>query len=124
MTTAVMNRINLLEFSRIEKSALIVTLIIMAINLLLGYRDLALGVAAGGFLFTANIIVIRFIVNLLLNQNQTKGFSIFAIIVKLISLVAIVVALFIFTNINIYGFFMGLSGVVIVLIGESLRGYK
>lgn len=114
----------LLEFSKIEKSSFIVTLLIVAINSILGYGDVALGVAAGGFLFIANIIAIRFIVSLLINQTQTKGFSIFAIVIKLLSLIGIVVALFIFTKINIYGFFIGLSGVVIVLIGESLRGNK
>lgn len=124
MTTAVMNQNKIFELSRIEKSALIVTLIIVAINSLLGYNDMALGAAAGGFLFTANIIAIRFVVNLLISPNQTKGFGIFAIIIKLVSLVAIAVSLFVFTNINIYGFFIGLSGVVIVLIGESLRGNK
>ncbi len=124
MTTAVMDQNKIFEFSRIEKSALIVTLIIVAINSLLGYNDMALGAAAGGFLFTANIIAIRFVVNLLISQNQTRGFGIFAIVIKLASLVAIAVALFVFTNINIYGFFIGLSGVVIVLIGESLRGNK
>lgn len=124
MTTEVMSDSRLLEFSKIEKSSFIVTLLIVAINSILGYGDVALGVAAGGFLFIANIIAIRFIVSLLINQTQTKGFSIFAIVIKLLSLIGIVVALFIFTKINIYGFFIGLSGVVIVLIGESLRGNK
>jgi uncharacterized membrane protein YkgB len=124
MTTTTMSQNNYFEFSRIEKSALIVTLIIISINALLGYRDMALGVAAGGFLFTANVIAIRFIVNLLIGQKQTKAFSIFAIVLKMILLVALAVGLFIFTKINIYGFFIGVSGVVIVLIGESLRGNR
>ena len=124
MTTAVMSVNKIFELSRIEKSALIVTIIIVALNSVLGYTDIALGAAAGGFLFTANIIAIRLVVNLLISQNQTKGFGIFAIILKLTLLVAISVALFVFTNLNIYGFFIGLSGVVIVLIGESLRGNK
>ncbi|NIT14433.1 MAG: hypothetical protein GTN99_09395 [Candidatus Dadabacteria bacterium] len=124
MTTTVMSESSIFEFSRIEKSALIVTLIIVGTNALLGYRDMAMGAAAGGFLFTANIIAIRFIVNLLVGQRQTKAFGIFAIVLKMIMLVALAVGLFIFTKINIYGFFIGISGVVIVLIGESLRGNK
>jgi hypothetical protein len=39
-------------------------------------------------------------------------------------LVALVVIFFLFTKLNIYGFFIGVSGVVIVIIGESLRGNK
>lgn len=124
MTTTTMSQSNYFEFSRIEKSALIVTLIIISINVLLGYRDMALGVATGGLLFTANVVAIRFIVNLLLDQKQTKAFSVFAIILKMILLVALAVGLFVFTKINIYGFFIGVTGVVIVLIGESLRGNK
>jgi len=124
MTTTTMSQNNYFEFSRIEKSALIVTLIIISINALLGYRDMALGVATGGFLFTANIIALRFIVDLLIGQKQTKAFSIFAIVLKMILLVALALGLFVFTKINIYGFFIGVTGVVIVLIGESLRGNK
>ena len=68
MTTTTMSENNYFEFSRIEKSALIVTLIIISINALLGYRDMALGAATGGLLFTANVVAIRFIVNLLLGH--------------------------------------------------------
>jgi membrane-bound ClpP family serine protease len=38
--------------------------------------------------------------------------------------IAIVVVLFIFAKVNLYGFFIGVTGVVIVIIGESLRGSK
>ena len=38
--------------------------------------------------------------------------------------IAIVAALFIFAKVNLYGFFIGVTGVVIVIIGESLRGSK
>ncbi|NIX16287.1 MAG: hypothetical protein GWN11_10560 [Candidatus Dadabacteria bacterium] len=124
MTTTVMSESRLFEFSRIEKAALIVTLIIVSANALLGYQDMAMGAAAGGFLFTANIIAIRFIVNLIIGQKQTKAFSVFAIVLKMLMLIALAVGLFIFTKINIYGFFIGVTGVVIVLIGESLRGNK
>jgi hypothetical protein len=124
MTTTVMSESGLFEFSRIEKAALIVTLVIVSANALLGYQDMAMGAAAGGFLFTANIIAIRFIVNLLIGQKQTKAFSVFAIVLKMLMLIALAVGLFIFTKINIYGFFIGVTGVVIVLIGESLRGNK
>ena len=47
-----------------------------------------------------------------------------AIVLKMILLVALALGLFVFTKINIYGFFIGVTGVVIVLIGESLRGNK
>ncbi|HSG32228.1 MAG TPA: hypothetical protein VLB82_11875 [Thermodesulfobacteriota bacterium] len=124
MTTTVMSESGLFEFSRIEKAALIVTLVIVSANALLGYQDMAMGAAAGGFLFTANIIAIRFIVNLLIGQKQTKAFSVFAIVLKMLMLIALAVGLFIFTKINIYGFFIGVTGVVIVLIGESSRGNK
>jgi hypothetical protein len=38
--------------------------------------------------------------------------------------IGIVVSLFIFARINIYGFLIGVMGVVIVIIGEGLRGNK
>jgi len=124
MTAVIMNQTKFYEFSTIEKSALIVTLIIVSINALLGYRELALGSAAGGLLFTANIIAIRLIVSLLIGQEHNKGFSIFAIILKMTILIALVVSIILFTKINIYGFFIGITGVVIVLIGGGLRGNK
>jgi len=124
MTAVIMNQTKIYEFSTIEKSALIVTLIIVLINALLGYRELALGSAAGGLLFTANIIAIRLIVSLLIGREHNKGFSIFAIILKMTILIALVVSIILFTKINIYGFFIGITGVVIVLIGGGLRGNK
>jgi len=115
---------NSLQLNRLEKSALVVTLIIIGINAVLGYTDMAVGAAVGGLLFTANVIAIRFIVNLLLGQKKTKAFSIFAIILKMVLLIAVAVGLFVSSTINIYGFFIGVTGVVIVLIGESLRAGK
>jgi len=35
-----------------------------------------------------------------------------------------VAALFVFAKVNLYGFFIGVTGVVIVIIGESLKGSK
>ena len=49
------------------------------------------------------------------------GFGIFAFIIKMAVLIGIVATIFIFTEINIYGFFIGVTGVVIVIIGENLR---
>jgi len=36
----------------------------------------------------------------------------------------LVISLFLLTKINIYGFLIGMVGVVIVIIGEALRGKK
>jgi hypothetical protein len=86
-----------------------------------GSRELAFGVAAGGVLFTANFVAIRFVVNALVSNTSSTGFGIFAFIVKMAIFIGIVASLFIFTDMNIYGFFIGVTGVVIVIIGESLR---
>jgi hypothetical protein len=80
-----------------------------------------LGVAAGGVLFTANFVAIRFVVNALVSNSSSVRFGIFAFIIKMAVLIGVVATIFIFTEINIYGFFIGVTGVVIVIIGENLR---
>jgi membrane-bound ClpP family serine protease len=52
------------------------------------------------------------------------GFGIFAVIIKMLIFIAIVVSIFMFAEINIYGFLIGVSAIVIIIVGESLRGDK
>lgn len=110
--------------SRIEKQGLIVTLILVAANALLGSAELALGVGIGGALVLLNFLAINMVVNVLVGNAGSKSFGVFVLLVKMLVLVAIVVALFMFAKVNIYGFLVGVLGVVIVIIGESLRGNK
>ncbi len=64
------------------------------------------------------------IVNAIVGRSYSKGFSIFAILIKMAILIGVVVSLFMFVRLNIYGFLIGVAGVVIVIIGEGLRGNK
>ena len=121
MTQKAISLINIASVGKVEIYSLIVTAILVVINYLLGSRQLALGVAAGGVLFTANFVAIRFVVNALVSNSSSVRFGIFAFIIKLAVLIGIVATIFIFTEINIYGFFIGVTGVVIVIIGENLR---
>ncbi len=121
MTEKAANLINIASIGTVEKYSLIVTVLLVVVNYLIGSTPLALGVAAGGLLFTANFVAIRFVVNALVSRSSSVGFGIFAFIIKMAVLIGIVACIFIFTEINIYGFFIGVTGVVIVIIGESLR---
>jgi hypothetical protein len=121
MTQKAISLINIASVGKVEIYSLIVTAILVVINYLLGSRQLALGVAAGGVLFTANFVAIRFVVNALVSNSSSVRFGIFAFILKLAVLIGVVATIFIFTEINIYGFFIGVTGVVIVIIGENLR---
>ncbi len=105
----------------VEIISLIVTAILVVVSYLVGSRELAFGVAAGGVLFTANFIAIRFVVNVLVSNTSSTSFGIFVFIIKMLIFIGIVASLFIFTDVNIYGFFIGVTGVVLVIIGESLR---
>lgn len=111
-------------FGRVEKNGLIVTAIIVVANAVLGSKELAYGAATGGILFIANFASIRFVVNALVKNSYPKSFAIFAFIIKIAVFICIAAAIFIFAKINIYGFFIGLTGVVIVIIGEGLKGNK
>lgn len=113
-----------LSISRVEKNGLIVTSILVIFNAIIGSSELAFGTAAGGLLFTANFLAIRLVVEALVKNSYPKSFSIFAFLLKMVLLIGIVFVIFVFTNVNIYGFFIGLTGVVIVIIGEGLKGSK
>jgi hypothetical protein len=121
MTEKTASLINIPSVGKVEIISLIVTTILTVASYLVGSRELAFGVAAGGVLFTANFVAIRFVVNALVSNTSSTGFGIFAFIVKMAIFIGIVASLFIFTDMNIYGFFIGVTGVVIVIIGESLR---
>ncbi len=116
--------INIPSIGRVERSGLAVTAILMAVCYFAGSKDLAVGAAAGGMLFTANFMAIRFLVNALVANSYPKGFGIFAFILKMAVFIAIVASLFLFAKVNLFGFFIGVTGVVIVIIGESLKGSK
>ena len=124
MTSTAMDITKNLSLGRVEKSGIVVTGILVLVNLILGSGALAIGVAVGGLLVIANFLAIRLLVGALIGKAYTKGYSIFILLVKMLVLVALVVAFFLFTKLNIYGFFIGVSGVVVVIIGESLRGSK
>lgn len=124
MTSTVMNMTKHLTLGRVEKSGIVVTAILVLANLILGSQALAVGVAVGGLLVIVNFLAIRLLVGALIGKAYTKGYSIFILLTKMLVLVALVVIFFLFTKLNIYGFFIGVSGVVIVIIGESLRGNK
>ena len=121
MTEKAISLINIASVGKVEIYSLIVTAILVVINYLLGSQQMALGVAAGGILFTANFVAIRFVVNALVSNSSSVGFGIFAFIIKMAVLIGVVATIFIFTEINIYGFFIGITGVVVVIIGENLR---
>lgn len=124
MTTRVIKLTRGLTLGRIEKQGLIVTAILMSINALIGSRDLSLGAGVGGGLVLLNFLSIKLIVSALIGGGYSKGFSIFAILIKMAILIGVVVSLFMFVKLNIYGFLIGVVGVVIVIIGEGLRGDK
>jgi len=124
MTSTAMNKTKNITLGRVEKSGIVVTGILVLANLIVGSQALAIGVAVGGLLVIANFLAIRLLVGALIGRAYTKGYSIFILFVKMLVLVALVVVFFLFTKLNIYGFFIGVSGVVIVIIGESLRGNK
>lgn len=124
MTSTSMSLPKFFMLGGVEKVGIVVTAILVAINGLLGFKAVALGVALGGLLVIANFLVIKLLVNALIGGAYTKVFGIFIVLVKTFVLIAFVASLFLFTKVNIYGFLIGVSGVIIVIIGEGLRGNK
>jgi len=124
MTESKESLITLPQIGRVEKTGLVVTIILTAGSYVLGSAELAFGILAGGVLFTANFMAIRFLVNSLVSNAYPKGFGIFVFIIKMLVFVGIVISIFLFAEVNIYGFFIGVTGVVLIIIGESLRGGK
>ena len=124
MTQREESLITLPQIGTVEKVGLIVTLVLTAVCYAIGSSGLALGALAGGVLFTANFMAIRFLVTSMVMGSYPKAFSIFIFIIKMLVFIGIVVSIFLFAEVNIYGFFIGVTGVVLVIIGESLRGGK
>lgn len=124
MVTKAADLVKIPALGRVEKSGLIVTAILVAVNALIGSPELAVGAGAGGVLFVANFVAIKFVVNTLVGNAYPKAFGIFAFLLKMSAFIGIVISIFIFAKVNIYGFFIGITGVVIVIIGEGLKGYK
>ena len=124
MTESKESLITLPQIGRVEKTGLIVTVLLTAVAYVLGSMGLAAGVLAGGVLFTANFIAIRFLVNALIANAYPTSFGIFMLVMKMLVFVAIVITIFLFAKVNIYGFFIGVTGIIVVIIGESLRGSK
>jgi hypothetical protein len=123
-TERTVSLINLPAAGTVEKAGLIVTALLAGVNYLIGSKELALGTAAGGLLFTANFMAIRFLVNAIIGKAYTKGFGIFAFVIKMVVFLGLVAAMFVFAKVDLFGFFIGVTGVVIVIIGVSLKGSK
>jgi hypothetical protein len=124
MTTEIMKTGSPITFSRVEKHGLIVTGILVAVNAVLGSSELAIGAGVGGLLVILNFLAIRLLVSALIGGAHSKGFSVFVLLIKMAILIGLVISLFILMKINIYGFLVGVVGVVIVIIGEGLRVKK
>ena len=106
----------------VEKVSIVVIAIIAAGNFIMGESGIAYGVIIGGLLFTADYTSIRFIVKTLTEKKYNLNFCIFLLVIKLLILSAILIALFLFAKVNFYGFIIGLTAVVIIIIGKGLKG--
>lgn len=118
------NRSDLKIFTGTEKASLLVVAILAAVNFLIGQREIAIGIVAGGVLFTADFIAIRLIVDSLTRKQYTVSFNIFLFVIKLLILLLIVGSLLLFANLNIYGFFIALTAVILVIAGSGLKENK
>ncbi|MEM4408457.1 MAG: hypothetical protein QXI19_06915 [Candidatus Caldarchaeum sp.] len=109
---------------RVEWVGAWVTVVLSLFAAILGSLALAVGVVSGGGLAILNFLAIRMIVGLIVGEKRSKGGALLIVLVKMAVLVALVLGLFIFTRINIYGFLLGVIGVVFVVVAESMRGSK
>ncbi len=119
-----MKKINVLGISflgYVEKVALLVLGVLSLVNILLGYPDVAVGIAIGGVLFTADFIAIKLIVKSILNKHSTLRFNIFLFVLKLILFLLLIGILLTFAKLNIYGFIIALTTVVIIIVGSGLK---
>ena len=107
--------------SGVEKIAFAVIALFSIVNLLLGQNEIALGIIVGGVLFTLDYTAIRFIVISITEKKYNIGFCLFLIAIKLLIFLGIVASLFLFAKVNFYGFIIGLTSVVIIIIGKNLK---
>jgi|GEM_PF-1293894 len=122
--TAKNNEHNAAIINRTDKTAFIVIVILAAANFFIGQRGIALGVITGGVIFIADFIAIRLIVNSLIGKTNTVAYNIFLFVIKLLVLLLLIGLLLVFAKLNIYGFIIALTAVVLVIAGSGLKGNK
>lgn len=110
--------------TKTEITALIVIAILAVVNFLINEREVAVGIVVGGVLFTADFIAIRLIVNSLTTSKNSLSYNILLFAGKLIILLFIIGALLLFAKLNIYGFFIALTAVILVITGSGIKGSK
>lgn len=118
------NSIKQLLFTGTEKASLVVISILAAANYFMGEKEIAAGIIVGGLLFTADFIAIKLIVNSLTTKNSSAAYNIFLFLIKLLILLLVVGVLLLFAKLNIYGFFIALTAVILVITGSGLKGNK
>lgn len=108
----------------VEKISLVVVAVISILILITGQKEMALGAVAGGLLFIADFAVIRVLVQSYITKTGSLGFNLFLIALKFLLFLLIIVSLLLFAKLNIYGFIIALTAVVIVIIVTGLKGNK
>lgn len=106
----------------VEKVSLAVTALLFAVNIAIGQREIAVAIAVAGVLFLLDYTAIRFVVKAIAEKRYSLGFSMFILVTKMLALLAIIAVLLVFAKLNIYGLMIGLTSVVIVIIGKGLKG--
>ncbi len=106
----------------VEKLSLAVTALLFVVNIAIGQREIAVAIAVAGILFLLDYVAIRFVVKALAEKRYSLTFSMFILVIKMLALLGIIAVLLVFAKLNIYGLMIGLTSVVIVIIGKGLKG--
>ncbi len=106
----------------VEKLSLAVTALLFAVNIAIGEKEVAVAIAVAGVLFLLDYMAIRFVVKALAEKKYSLSFSIFILVMKMLALLAIIAVILVFAKLNIYGSMIGLTSVVIIIIGKGLKG--
>ena len=120
--TAGNNKQNTPVIGRTDITAFIVIVILTLVNFIIGQKEIAIGIIAGGVLFIADFIAIRLIVNSLLSKTSSVAYNIFLFVIKLLVLLLLIGLLLAFAKLNIYGFIIALTAVILVIAGSGLKG--